>query len=235
MHRLAHGLVAAEGEGEVGDTARNMDERHTLADRAGGLDEIDAVIVVFLDPGRHGEDVRVEDDILRREADRFRQQLVGALAYLDLALVAVRLARLVEGHDDDRGTVVADQPGLVKEVLLTLLERDRIDDPLALYAFQPGLDDLELGGIDHHRHLGDVGLGGDEVEELDHRPAGIDQPLVHVDVDDLRAVLHLVARDGERRRVVARGDQLAELGRAGDIRPLADVDEGDVLGQHEGL
>jgi hypothetical protein len=49
----------------------------------------------------------------------------------------------------------------------------------------------------------DVGLGRDEVEEGGHRLLGIEQALVHVDVDDLRAVLHLLARDGERGRIVA--------------------------------
>ncbi len=82
--------------------------------------------------------------------------------------------------------------------------------------------------VDHHRHAGDVGLGGDEVEELDHRRFGVDQPLVHVDVDDLRAVGDLIARHGERAGIVARRDELAEFGRAGDVGALADVDEGDV-------
>src|SRR5690606_7930821 len=60
-------------------------------------------------------------------------------------------------------------------------------------------------------------------------------PFVHVDVDDLRAVLDLLARDVEGRLIVAADDQLLELGRAGDVGPLADVDEaaGDVLLSHD--
>jgi hypothetical protein len=38
------------------------------------------------------EDVRIEDDVFGREADLFGQQLVGALADLDLALEGVGLA-----------------------------------------------------------------------------------------------------------------------------------------------
>ena len=64
---------------------------------------------------------------------------------------------------------------------------------------------------------------------------GVDQALVHVDVDDLGAVRDLVARDVERGGVVAGGDQLAELGRAGDVGALADIDEGNVVGQRERL
>ena len=72
------------------------------------------------------------------------------------------------------------------------------------------------------------GSRGDEVEELDHRLLGIEQALVHVDVDDLRAVRDLVAGDVERRREIAAGDELPELGRAGDVGALADVHERDV-------
>ena len=59
--------------------------------------------------------------------------------------------------------------------------------------------------------------------------------LVHIDVDDLRAVGHLIARDRERAGEVAGGDQLAELRRAGDVGPLADVDEGNVGAEGERL
>ena len=41
------------------------------------LDEVDAVIVVLLDAGRDREDVRIEDDVLGREADLLGQDLVG--------------------------------------------------------------------------------------------------------------------------------------------------------------
>ena len=53
----------------------------------------------------------------------------------------------------------------------------------------------------------------------------VEHALVHVDVDDLGAVLDLLARDVERGLVVAVQDQARELGRAGDVGALADVDE----------
>ena len=63
----------------------------------------------------------------------------------------------------------------------------------------------------------------------------IEQALVHVHVDDLGAVLDLIARDVERGRIVARGHELAEARRAGDIGALADVHERDFRRQREGL
>src|SRR6187402_2140843 len=61
----------------------------------------------------------------------------------------------------------------------------------------------------------------------------VEQALVHVDVDQLGTVLDLIASDVERRRVLAVLDQPAELGGAGDVRALADVDERDVAAQLE--
>ena len=107
VHGLAHRLVAAEGEGEVADAARDLDVRAAGLDLARRLDEIDAVIVVLLDARRDGEDVGIEDDVLGREADLVDQDPVGALADLDLALPGVGLALLVERHDDDGGAVAA--------------------------------------------------------------------------------------------------------------------------------
>ena len=149
------------------------------------------------------------------------------MADRDLALERVGLALFVERHHHHRGAVAAHDPGVLDEGRLALLHRDRIDDRLALQAFQPGLDHREFRGVDHHRHARDVGLGGDQIEEGHHRLLGIEQALVHVDVDHLRAVLDLLARDRERGGIVAGGDQLAEFGRAGDVGALADIDEAE--------
>jgi hypothetical protein len=92
VDRLAHRLVATERERHVGDAAGDMRVRQVLADPARRLDEVDGVVGVFLDAGGDGEDVRVEDDVFRREADLFGEQLVGARADFDLARVGVGLA-----------------------------------------------------------------------------------------------------------------------------------------------
>jgi len=68
-----------------------------------------ALIVVLVHTGRNREDVRIENDVLRREADRVREQVIGALADFHLALQRVGLAAFVEGHHHDRGAVAADE------------------------------------------------------------------------------------------------------------------------------
>ena len=186
--------------------------------------------------GRDREDVRVEDDVVRREANLGRdEEVVRALADADLVLHRRRLADLVEGHHDHRRAVALDDLRLLDEVGLALLERDRVDNALALAALQAGLDDVELGRVDHDRQLGDVRLGDEHVEELLHRVLAIKQSLVHVDVDDLRARLGLRARNLERLVVVAVEDELLVLGRAGDVAALADVHEAQVLVDGERL
>ncbi len=118
--------------------------RQLLADEARRLDEGYAVTVMLLDAGRDREDVRIEDDVFRREADLVDQDVVGALADRGLALEGVGLALLVERHHHHRGAVAAHDLGVMDEGLLALLHRDRIDDALALHAFQAGFDHLRI-------------------------------------------------------------------------------------------
>ena len=80
-----------------------------LLDAPRRLDEVDGVVVVLLDPRRHGEDVGIEDDVLGREADLVDQDAIGAGADLDLAGGGVGLALLVEGHDHHGGAVAQAQ------------------------------------------------------------------------------------------------------------------------------
>jgi hypothetical protein len=57
---------------------------------------------------------------------------------------------------------------------------------------QPGLDDLPLGGVDHHRHAEMSGSAAARFRKRDHGLDGVEHALVHVDVDDLGAVLDLL-------------------------------------------
>ena len=75
-------------------------------------------------------------------------------------------------------------------------------------------------------HAGDVRLGGEQVQEAGHGRLRVEHALVHVDVDDLGAVLDLLPRATSTAVVVvALEDEPGELARAGDVGALADVDE----------
>ena len=190
---------------------------------------------MLLDAGRHREDVGVEDDVLGGEVRVPEEKLVRALADRDAPFEGICLAILVECHDDHRRPVVAGAAGLIEELLRAVLEADRVDDPLALHTLEPCLDHLPARRVDHHRHPRDVRLGPDQVQEADHARLGVEQALVHVHVDRLGAVLHLAARDCERRLEVALPDEAREAGRTGDVGALADVHEQRFRGDVEGL
>src|SRR5574343_1950200 len=222
VDRLAYRVVAAEGEGDVRHAAGNVGVRQVLLDPAGRLDEIDSVVVVFRNAGGDGEDVRVEDDVFGWETDA-SQQFVRLAADFDLAGVGVGLAFFVKGHDDYGGTITAGQRGLFDELGFAFLHRDRIDDTLALDALQAGLDDFPLRRVDHDRHAGNVGFRRNQLQKLVHGGDRIEHRFVHVDVDDLGAVLDLLAGDGQRVVEAAFEDHAGEGLRAGDVGPLADV------------
>ena len=114
---------------------------------------------------------------------------------------------------------------MVEEGRLAFLHADRVDDRLARDAFDPRLDHVPLGTVDHHRDARDIGFGRDQLEKGGHRLLGIEQALVHIDVDHLRAVLDLLTGDLDRGLVIVRHDQLLEPCRTGDVGAFADVDE----------
>ena len=59
----------------------------------------------------------------------------------------------------------------------------------------------------------------------------VEQAFIHVVVDNLRAMFDLVARNLDCGCLIAREDQLFELGAASDISALTDIDEaGRILG-----
>ncbi len=225
VHRLAHGLVAPEGERHVAHAAAHQRVWARGTDLCRRFDEVERVAVVCLDAGRHREDVRVEDDVFGREPGLPGQDLVGTPADRYLALDRVGLALLVKRHDHDRSAVRTHAFRLLEERPLALLQADGVDDALALQALEPRLDHRPLRGIDHHRHARDVRLGGEQVQEAHHRAFRVEHALVHVDVDHLRAARDLLAGDVERARIVVGLDQAAELRRARHVGALADVHE----------
>ncbi len=230
VHRLADRVVAAERERHVRDPAGDLRERERLLDAARRLEEVDGVGIVLLDARRDRQDVRVEDDVLGRETHVLGEDPVRPPRDRDLPLDRRRLPLLVERHHDHGRAVAADEPGVGPEHVLALLEAEGVDDGLALQAPQARLDHVPLRAVEHDRELRDVRLGRHEVEEPRHRGHAVEHPLVHADVEDVRAALDLLPRDGERALVVAREDELRELRRARHVRPLAD-DREDAFAQ----
>ena len=225
VHRLANGVVAAEREGEVRDPTRHERARAALLEQRDRVDERLREGCVLLDPGRDGEDVRIEDDVLRRKAGTGHEQVVRPTENLDLALDGLGLAALVERHHDDCGAEATNDPRLLEKRLLPLLERDRVHDTLALEAAEPGFERPEARAVDHDRKARRLGLGREQVEERRHRLLGVQEVGVHVHVEEVRPTAHLLERHGDGALEVVRLDQQPEARGSGHVRPLADDDE----------
>ncbi|CAJ1779925.1 hypothetical protein LMCDFJHI_02900 [Aeromonas salmonicida] len=232
---FAHRFIAAKRERDVGDTARDHGMGQMGLDVLHRLDEVHRIVVVLVDAGRHREDIGIEDDVFRRKTHLIHQDPVGALADLKLAGASVSLAHLIERHDDDGGAIATQQFGLLDEFLLPLLHGDGVDHRLALHALEAGFQHLPLGGVDHHRHSGDIRLTGDEVQEAHHGRFGVQHPLVHVDVDDLGAALHLLLGHIEGFVVEPLLDETLEFGGTGDVGTLTHVHKHGVRRDDEGL
>ena len=165
----------------------------------------------------------IEDDVGRIEAGLLGQQLVGALADLDLALDRVGLAGLVERHDDDAGAVALDQLApCARKSASPSFRLIELTTPLPCTHFRPASMHRPLRAVDHDRHARDLRLGRDVVQERRHRLLGVEHAFVHVDVDHVGAAAHLVERHVRGLGVVAALDQPREPRRAGDVGALAD-------------
>ena len=184
------------------DPAAHLRQREGLLDPPRGLDEGDRVVVVLLHARGHGEDVRVEDDVLGREAHLLGQDPVGAGADLDSPLDGRRLApaRRRPSPRPRRRSAGRAGPGRLKTSSPSLREIE-FTTPLPWRHLSPASITLQFERVDHDRDAGDVGLGGEQVQERRHGLVRVEQPLVHVHVEDLGAALDLLAGDlrGPRR------------------------------------
>ena len=168
VHGFPHDMIAAEREGDIAHPSADLAVGEIGLDPAGGLNEIDRVVVVLLHARRHGQDVGVKNNVLRLEADVLRQDPIGPCADLDLAFQRIGLPRLVEGHDDHRRAIAMDQPGALLESLLPFFQTDGIDHGLARHALEPRLNHGPLRAVDHDRHARDIQLRGHQVQEGGH-------------------------------------------------------------------
>ena len=184
---------------------------------------------MLFDASADGKDIRVEDDVFRREVHFFCEQFVRPCADFHLAFAGVSLTFFIKGHDDHGGAVATQQARLMQEGFFAFLHGDGVHHPLALDAFETRLDHLPLGGVDHDRHLGNLRFRCHQVEEFHHALGGFKHPLVHVDVDDLGAVFHLIAGHIQSSVVILFLDQAQEALGAGHIGALAHIDEQGIL------
>ena len=225
VNRLAHRVVAAKGKGHIADAAADQRVRQLPLNQAHRLEVGQGVLVMFLNARTHGENIGVENDVLRRKPHLLREQAIGAPADAEFARHAVRLPFLVKGHHNHRRAIAPRQPRLAHKFRFPFLQADGVDHALTLGALQSRFDHRPFGRVNDNGHAGDVWLAGDQVEERGHRFFGVQHPLVHVHVNHLRPALHLLPRHAQRLLVPLLADEAGKFARAGDVGAFADVHE----------
>ena len=153
--------------------------------------------------------------LVDEEIDRALRHLQLALAREGLGLQLV----FVDGPDDQRRAILLRDGTEALELLLAILEVDGIDDALALAVSKRKLDGARIGGVDHDRRLDDADQLFVKKRDIRHLVA---VGALQADVDDVRAVLHLAARDLDGLLPFLFRDQILEKPRADDVGALAD-------------
>ncbi len=228
VNGLTYRIVAAERERHVTDAAGDRGVGAVLPDPARGVNKVHCVVVVLFNAGGNGKDVGVENNVGRVETDA-GQHVIGAFADFGFAFEGICLAVFVKGHHHHRGAVAHTVPGTFDELFFAFFQADGVHHGFALDTAKTRFDHIPLGRVDHDRHAGNVRLRGHKVQESNHHLPGIQHALIHVDIDDLGAVLNLVPGNAQGFFILFFLDQSQEALGAGYVGAFTHVDEQGVF------
>ena len=225
MYSLTDIGVTSEREREIADTSTHMGSGQIPMNPFCRPDKLHGIVVVFLHTRGNGKHVRVENNIKRIHANLIHQNMIGTLSYLDTSLIGGSLTDFVKTHHHDRSSISQHILRMGNEDFLALLQTDGVDDALALATFQTCRNDIPLGRVYHDRHLGDLRLSRYHIEEVDHLCLGIEQTIIHVDIDNSCPISYLFASDVQGFLVFFLINQSQELTTSSHIATLTDVDK----------
>jgi len=211
VHRLPDRVIATERKRQVAHSAAHPCKREVSLNILSGFYVINSVVIVLLDACGDSQNIRIDEDILRRKTGFLRQQTVRSVSHLPASLECGSLSLLIEEHHHCGSAVTPHQPCFLQEFLLTLLQADGVDNRLALYALQSCLQHLPLRGVNHYRQPGYVRLTHHYVDEPSHGCDAINHGIIHAYIYHLCAALHLITRHIERCRKVPLAYQPREL------------------------
>ena len=112
-----------------------------------------------------------------------------------------------------------------EKFFFAFLHRDRIDDSFALYAFKACFEHLPFRAINHNRHAGNIWLTCEELQVTRHSRDTVNQTIIHIDVDNLRAIFDLLPRNGKSFVKITFDNEFLKPRRARHIGTLADIDK----------
>jgi len=137
----------------------------------------------------------------------------------------------IDGAGDDGGAVAFEEVAHFGEFFFAVFEVDGIDDALAGGELEAGLDDIELGGVDHEG-------GGDVFDEAGddsvHVGDAVAADVIDADIDDVGTFFDLLAAHGGEGVDVAGEHGFLEFFGAVGVGAFADDEEREVLPGRDG-
>ncbi len=160
MHGLAQRGISTKRERKIAQPSAYLGTGQIAFNPSHGANEIQSVTVMFFKPCGYGKDVWIEYYIFGRKRSLLGEKPVSAGAHLRLTLIYISLPLFVKGHHHHGGTLAADDACTTQKLLFPVFQRDGIYYALTLHTSESLLYDLPFGRIDHHRHTGNIRLGG---------------------------------------------------------------------------
>ena len=191
VHSLPYPIVAPECKGEVAEPAADLCPGKIALYPGCGIYEIQSIGIVFVHTGGYSQHIRVEDYVFRIEIQPLNQQAIGPFADFDTSVKGVGLSLLVKCHNYQCSTEFLNLGRPLQENLLPFLEREGVHYGLALQTLESRFQHLEAGGVHHHRHTGNLRVGGHKAQEMFHLSPGIEHSVVHIHVQHHSPVTHL--------------------------------------------
>ena len=231
-YRIEH-LAGRRVEAER-DVGQSEDGRHAGQfglDGPDALNRLDPVVAALLHAGGQGKRQGVEEKVLGRQTVALDGDVTDIAGGPQLPLGRACLAFFIDAGAHHGG---AELPGQAQERVepgagpVAFLEVDRVEDGRAADPFQGGPDNGALGRVDHERH---AGLGGEPAGHLGHVGYAVGAGVVDAHVDDVRALLDLVAGHGDAGVPIGLEHGLAEALGAVGVGALADHQERGVLAE----
>ena len=159
----------------------------------GGANKVYRIIIMLVHTRSHCKHIRIKNDVMWVKADFVHQQTISTFAYLDSTFVSICLPPFVKSHHYCSSTILLHSAGMLKKRFFSFLQGNGIDNRLALHTFQSCNYHIPFGGVYHYGNTSDFRLGSYQVKEGCHFLFRIQQSVIHIYVNDLCTVFHLLA------------------------------------------
>ena len=221
MHGFTDIIISAERERQVAHSATHMCSRKIPADPSCRLDEVNGIIVMLFYSRGYSQNIGIEDNILRTEAYFPGQNAISPFTNLNLTGKSIRLPFFIKGHHNHGSPVLFHHTGMLDKDFFPFFQGNGINDTLTLHTFQSRKNDIPFRRINHHGYTGNIRFRSNQIQEGGHLGCRIQQAVIHVHINNLRTVFHLLTGNGKRFVIFLLINQPEKFTRTGHIASFA--------------